>query len=227
LSWISKLNPTFIASPCHLKNRACSVGISSQNPTVKKSRLDEHRAWIAKQLAGNASFQEIRDGLAKKGCDVKHETVRKWIKLNKPVKYKGHKRGRRKSVITSLLTIFPDDPKDLKIPLLFELAPKIFAHSSASAFDAKTKVAIDLLHNAGIPVDETCHPRDWLLPAKALSKLTDLELCLLTYLLSDLSGPRSRETTAEQQDRLLQLLLLASRLKAKIRGGLDFTFAEV
>jgi hypothetical protein len=221
------LNPTFIASSCDLKTRACSVGIFSQNPTVKKSKLDEHCAWIAKQLAGSASFQEIRDGLAKKGCDVKHETVRKWIKLNKPVKYKGHKRGRRKSVITSLLTILPDDPKDLKIPLLFELAPQLFVHSTPLAFDAKTKVAMDILQNAGIQVDQTLHPRDWLLPAQALSKLADLELCLLAYLLSELSGPRSRATTVEHQDWSTQLMLLASRLKAKIKVELDFTFAEV
>ena len=195
---------------------------------MRTSALEPHTAWITKQLQNGASIQQIRDRLAaEKGCDLHHESVRKWIKSRKLIKYEGRKRGRRKTVFPAILSFLPENSADLEIPQLLELAPKILSGSLNSVLDAKSTVAIDLLDGVGIHVDQTIPPHAWPLSARTLSRLSDLDVFLLAYLLSDIASPPTRGTSEEYRSWLRQVLLLACQIKTKIKDGADFTICEI
>ena len=195
---------------------------------MRTSALEPHTAWITKLLQNGATIQQIRDRLAAdKGCDLHHESVRKWIKSRKLLKHDGRKRGRSKTVFPGLLSFLPDNPADLEIPKLLELAPKILSGSLHSVLDAKFTVAFDLFEGVGIQVDQTIPPHDWHLSARTLSKLSDLDIFLLAYLLSDIARPPVRDTAEVYRSWLFQVMRLACKIKSKIKDGIDFTVSGI
>ena len=184
---------------------------------MRKSKLDAHTAWITNELLNGTSIMEIRDGLATMDCDVKHETVRKWIKSRKLVKFVAHKRGRPKSksdVSFCILAKVPtEDEKKEPLPACLMLF-SVFVRSNDDG-----TCAAEALAQIGIVVDPKVPKREWILPAARLKALKDLELCLLAYLVSDMQVPPVEAHYPVLAEWFSELIGITGRLKTAIAVG--------
>ena len=85
---------------------------------------------------------------------------------------------------------------------------------------------MEALADSGVDVSSVDHLEEILIPRRLLTQLGDLEIYLLTHLLSDLRGPIGREERGFRE--WVEILTIrASRLKARFREGRDATVAEL
>lgn len=191
---------------------------------MKKSKLDPHADWIAMQLRNGANIQEVRDLLAsKKRCSVKHETLRKWISSRKPVGYTGRKPGRPKSS-AAVGFKFLDASADKGLPLFVTRFFPSAAPKPASPHLAAGGLALLILERLGLQIDENIPKYQWTLKPKDLQSMTDLEILMLAYILSDLDVPPLPATAADMTAKNTKaferwwfpLVRIAMRLKAAI-----------
>ena len=103
----------------------------------------------------------------------------------------------------------------------------LFLESRSSRPSGRVAAAEAFLRSAGIVTDASIPPWRWILPAKSLAGVSDVELLLLAYLLSDRPEPPARGTTATQRSWLVALMRDASKMRAKIKKGLNFRFEEI
>jgi len=68
---------------------------------------------------------------------------------------------------------------------------------------------------------------DWILPARRLPKLTDFELLLVVYVLSDIESPPLDKIFKDFSDWLNKLIEPASRLKASILKGTNIRVRDM
>ena len=127
----------------------------------------------------------------------------------------------------SFLKFLSDDPYDVTRSALIASALDLFTGSKETQLTRRFRVAGEVFERAGVQIDQSVAPGQWILPAAKLAILSDLELTLIAYLLSDLPGPPNHGTGIEYKNWLHELLRVAARLKAKIEAGENFTFAEL
>ncbi len=135
----------------------------------------------------------------------------------------GHPKGNH-----SILKFLPDYPyDDVTQSSLIASALGLFAGSKETRLTCRFRAAGEVFERAGVQIDQSVVPGQWILPAADLAFLSDLELTLIAYLLSDLPGPPNHGSITEYKNWLHELLKAAARLKAKIKVGLNFTFSEL
>lgn len=144
-----------------------------------------------------------------------------------PAILKKRSKGRRKIPDQVSLRFVPDISSEIAIPPFLESILDMLSGTADARLKARFKAAADLFQNAGIQIDLTISPKDWMLPARALSSLSDLELTCIVYLLSDRPGPPTQGSRADAKNWLHDLMATTSRLKASIKTGIDFTVAEL
>ena len=127
----------------------------------------------------------------------------------------------------SFLKFLSDDPYDVTRSALIAPALDLFVGSKDSRLTRRYRTAGEVFERAGVLIDQSLPAGQWILPAAELAYLSDLELTLIAYLLSDLPGPPNRGTGIGYKIWLHELLRVADRLKAKIMAGVDFTFSEI
>lgn len=195
---------------------------------MPKSKLDPHADLILELLAKKARNGKILKILLAKSVDTSLEGVRTWVNANAdPKLLKGRGKGRTRNPEHARFSFIPDHRDPMTIPLVLEAALSLFSGSRSSRLNDRVKTAEALLSSARIKVDPTIPPWQWILPAKSLAALADVELMLLAYLLSDRTDPPSRGTTSAYQSWLVDLMRDAAKLRAKINEGLNFRFEEI
>lgn len=202
--------------------------IDQDGRQMKKSNLNDHADQILGLLRRNATNEQIVEILLAKPFVTSLEAVRKWVKINAdPAALERRSKGRRKIPDQVCLRFVPDISSEVTIPLFLESILEMFAGTADSRQKARLIAAAHLFQEAGIQIDLTISPKDWMLPARALSSLSDLELTCIVYLLSDRPGPPTRGRCADAKNWLHDLMATTSRLKANIKRGIDFTIAEL
>lgn len=76
-------------------------------------------------------------------------------------------------------------------------------------------------YQLGIPYDENLPRNQWTIPAKLVANLSDLEYCLLAYLVSDLQPPPLGGITQDFEEWVEKIMGGACRLKAAVSQGID------
>jgi hypothetical protein len=195
---------------------------------MPRSNLDPHAELILDLLAKKLTNDEILEILQAKPVKTSLEAVRAWIKRNvDPNLLKGRGKGRRRKPDHARFSFLPDHRDPMTIPIVLEVAISLYSESRSSRLSDRVATAEALLHSAGIVADASTPPWQWILPAKSLAGVSDVELLLLAYLLSDRPEPPVRGTTAAHRSWLLDLIRDASKMRAKIKKGHNFTFSEI
>ncbi len=195
---------------------------------MPKSRLDPHAELILDLLVKEADNGEILDILLAKSVDTSQEGVRTWINRNAdPKLLKDRGKGRKRKPKHARFSFIPDHRDPMDMPAFLEAALSLFSGSRSSRLNDRVKAAEAFVSSARIKVDPTIPPWQWILPAKSLAALADVELLLLAYLLSDRTEPPSRGTTSAYQSWLVDLMRDAAKLRAKINESLNFRFEEI
>lgn len=195
---------------------------------MKKSILNDHADQIHDLLRRNATNEKILEILLAKPVVTSLEALRLWVNANAdPAILKKRSKGRRKIPDQVSLRFVPDISSEIAIPPFLESILDMLSGTADARLKARFKAAADLFQNAGIQIDLTISPKDWMLPARALSSLSDLELTCIVYLLSDRPGPPTQGSRADAKNWLHDLMATTSRLKASIKTGIDFTVAEL
>ena len=127
----------------------------------------------------------------------------------------------------SFFNFLSDDRYDVTRLALIASALDLFVGSKDSRLNRRFRAAGEVFERAGVQIDQSVAPGQWILPAAEMAFLSDLELTLIAFLLSGLPGPPNRGTGTEYKIWLHELLEVADRLKAKIEAGENFTFAEL
>ena len=199
-------------------------------------------------------LQVLQDHGVKTSCEAVRMWVNSYVKTaglpkrKKGKRSKSSNRVRNKSVVVppevtapplaesaldlpkgnhSFLKFLSDDPYDVTRSALIASALDLFVGSKDSRLTRRFRATGEVLEMAGVQIDLSVGPGQWILPAAKLAIFSDLELTLIAYLLSDLPGPPNQGTSNEYKNWLHELLEVAARLKAKIMAGVDFTFGEI
>jgi hypothetical protein len=113
------------------------------------------------------------------------------------------------------------------LPAFLEDALSLFFAPRTAKTGGRAGTAETFLQAAGISVDPSTPPWQWILPAKSLAGVSDVELLLLVYLLSDRPEPPARGTTTAHRSWLVDLIRDAAKMRTKIKKGLNFRFEEI
>jgi hypothetical protein len=195
---------------------------------MPKSNLDPHAELILDLLAKDLTNEEILETLRAKPVKTSLEAVRSWIKKHAdPNLLKGRGKGRRRNPEHARFSVIPDHRETMILPAFLESALSLFFTPRTAKTGGRVGAAETFLQSAGISVDPSTPPWRWILPAKSLTGVSDVELLLLVYLLSDRPEPPARGTTAAHRSWLVDLIRDAAKMRAKIKKGLNFRFEEI
>jgi len=195
---------------------------------MPRSLLNNHADLILGMVEAGATNKQIRDALLAKSVSTSLEGVRVWIIKYAPsdlLENRGP--GRRKNPKPARLDFLPDHRDKMELPLLLEASIDLLLSQQSARLDAKQSLAEALIRLAKIPVDVTIPPAKWMLPAKALKEISDLELMLLTYALSDHHSDPPTHGTHAYRTWLLGLMRDAASMRVKINRGKNFCLAEL
>jgi len=195
---------------------------------MAKSKLDPYADLIFELLRKELSNEEILEVLVAKSAETSLEGVRIWINKNAdPDLLKDRGKGRRRKPKPARFSVIPDHRDPMNLPAFLEGALSLFFTPRAARPGARVTIAETFLRSANISVNPTTPPWQWLLPAKSLTALADVELLLLAYLLSDRPEPPSRGMTAAYRSWLVDLMYDAAKMRAKINKKQNFRFEEI
>lgn len=195
---------------------------------MKRPTLNDHADQIRDLLHRNATNDQILEILLAGQVKTSLEAVRQWVNANvDSATLKKRRQGRRRIPEQVSLGFVPDISSKISVPSFLESFVETFSGTGDSRLRARHKAAADLFQHAGIQIDLTIAPKDWILPARALSSLSDLELTVIVYLLADRPPPPTQGRRSDARNWLHDLMAMTSRLKAKIRRGINFTVAEL
>ena len=195
---------------------------------MAKSKLDPHTDLIFELLGKKLSNEEILEVLVAKPVETSLEGVRTWINKNAdPKLLKDRGKGRRRKPKPARFSLIPDHRDPVILSAFLESALGLYFTPPTARPGARLAVAETFLCSADISVDPATPPWQWLLPAKSLTALADVELLLLAYLLSDRPEPPSPGTTAAYRSWLVDLMHDAAKMRAKINKKQNFRFEEI
>ena len=196
---------------------------------MPRSILHQHRSLIIRKLEKKATNQEILDALLATSVNTSLEAVRDWVNKNAPAHLlKGRGKGRPKKTKLVRFDFLVDHQDKMELPPFLETSLELLlCRRPDGRSNAKLCLAEALLRSAKIPIDVTIPPPEWILPAKALKEISDLELMLLTYALSDHHSDPPTHGTHAYRTWLLGLMRDAAAMRAKIKRGINFTLSEI
>jgi len=193
----------------------------------KKNELEVHASLIRELHGKGKTIDQILQALLARKVVVGRETLRKWVHADPesaalPKKTK----GRPRSDHLPLFRFLPDDPAKLRSNIEYPDFLLAFL-SVAYAEDFRLAAVSRAIKQAGIPVNEDRPLLEWTIPGRVLGKLSDLEICLLAYLLSGYRAPLPAKHEVIFGEWLQGITAYGSRLKAKIMEGGDYTVGEL
>ncbi len=194
---------------------------------MKKDKLDEHADLILGLLRQDATITAIWEELKGRGISVAYETVRKWVAAHSEGggTFQKKKPGSPKGDKPVSLGFLPDHPITGPCPVPAYLTPLVY--QCRSNWMLAATCAEQTMQALGVPVDSGIPRPDWILPARRLTKLTDLELLLVVYVLSDIESPPLDKIFKDFSDWLNKLIEPASRLKASILKGANIRVCDL
>lgn len=194
---------------------------------MPRSILHDHADLIIDMVGDGATNEEIRDALLAKPVPTSIEAVRVWVKKNAPpwmLEDRGP--GRRKNPKPVRLRFLPEANAEVTVPPLLEATVQLLTGAGPNVRE-RSIFAESILQTAGIQVDTSIPPSQWRLAGKMLADISDLELVLLTYALSDHHSPPSNRQTHALRTWLTGLVRDSAAVKAKIIEGADFSVSEI
>ncbi len=195
---------------------------------MPRSILDQHPDLILGMLEKGATNQEILDALLAESVPTSLEAVRVWVNKHAPAHLlKDRSKGRRRNPNPVRFDFLPDHRDTMELPPFLVAALGLLLSDSASRYSAKLSLAVALLRSAKIRVDVTTPPTQWTLPAMALTEISDLELILLAYALSNHHSDPPINQSSAYKSWLLGLVRKAANMRAKIKRGINFSFSEI
>ncbi|MEI6607847.1 MAG: hypothetical protein WCP35_21305 [Verrucomicrobiota bacterium] len=196
---------------------------------MKKRKLDAHAEQIRMMLSDGASNSQIQQALMAMKVEVSLETVRTWVISNpEAARLKKRGKGRPKSDYAPLFNFLPEDPAALGWAIGCPSIFRVFLDSGVNDLELRMATIAQAIMRIGIPVDQDLPLLQWTIPARVLTKLHDLEICFMAFLLSGLLlPPIGNRDESLFVDCLQDLTLYASVLKARIKKGGDMTVGEL
>lgn len=191
---------------------------------MKEPKLNRHRDLIHRIHRGKKSIRQTWVALGAEGVVVAYDTLRAWLGKNPgPAAMPMFGKGRRKAPESPLFRLLPRNGEEI---LANDPSPALFNTFLNCPDDFRMHVLKEALAQSGVDFDPCADFNDLLVPGRLLAQLGDLEICLLTYLLSDLPppvGPAERGFP----DWAKIVTIRAAKLKGRFREGRDATVAEL
>jgi len=187
---------------------------------ARPSKLTPHAPRIQRLMLEGATALAIWEDLKTLEVPVSYEGVRKWIKSNPVdgVSLKG--RGRPRSVEAGRFDFLPDT-----FSVACPLQTPVFMLPFLAIFSGTEEIRLELTKRAfgqlGLPFDEVLPRTEWVLPALRLANLSDLDYCIVAYLVSDLPSPPLGGITQHFDAWFAQLMVGACRLKTAVKQECD------
>ena len=191
---------------------------------MKEPKLNSHRELIHRIHRGKKSIRQTWIALKAEGVVVAYDTLRAWIGRNPaPAVMPKFGKGRRKSPEPPLFRILPRNGEEISAN---EPSPALFTTFLNCPYDFRMHVMKEVLEKAGVDFDPSAVFEDLMIPGPLLAQLGDLEICLLTYLLSDMQPPVGQPERGFP-DWAKILTTRAARLKARFGEVRDATVSEL
>lgn len=183
----------------------------------RKGKLTPYAPRIHRMLHEGATALAIWENLKRLGVPVSYEGVRKWIKANPVdgIALKGP--GRPQSIESGQLDFLPVEPPIIGLPStpLFLLP---FVASVSATEEIRLEVTKQAFRELSLPFADNRPRSEWIIPAQALANHSDMEYCLVAYLLSDLPSP-PLGSTEDFETWVGKLMVGAWRLKDAVKRG--------
>ena len=186
--------------------------------------LNRHAELIHRIHREEKTVRGTWNALKAEGIVVAYETLRAWLGRNPgPTRVPTVGKGRPRLSLSQLFRLLPRDGGAISSNEQF---PLLFMTFLDCPDDFRAQLLMEALADSGVDVSSVDHLEEILIPRRLLTQLGDLEIYLLTHLLSDLRGPIGREERGFRE--WVEILTIrASRLKARFREGRDATVAEL
>ncbi|MEY4568781.1 MAG: hypothetical protein RLZZ398_220 [Verrucomicrobiota bacterium] len=191
---------------------------------MKEPKLNRHRELIHRIHRGKKSIRQTWIALNAEGVVVAYDTLREWLGKNpgSAVIPKLGK-GRRRTPESPLFRLLPRNAEEISAN---DPSTALFTTFLPCPDDFRIHVLMEALAASGVDFDPCAEFKDLLIPGRLLAQLGDLEICLLTYLLSDMQPPVGQPERGFP-DWAKILTIRAAKLKARFRAGSDATVAEL
>jgi hypothetical protein len=199
-----------------LKNYLRNSGPYIQPTIMKKSKLDLHRDFVMQRLQSKTSISKIRRDLAERGCSISHSALSEWIDTTaaaQGIQLPPRKRGRPKKSNPALLAFLPEegelDPELQTLPVFLFAIQEMPAEIMRSCRN-------HALEHLGLPKSLIFSSLESNV-LERLASLTDVELCLLALLRSDLPAPPLTKGHEKLTRWFYDLVECACKLRSEIR----------
>lgn len=154
---------------------------------------------------------------------VSYEGVRRWIHANPVAGITLNGPGRPAE--TNSFDFLPQlsDLPTAKAPAF--LLP--FATIYAEPENIRLEVTKRAMWQLGLPYHESVPRMEWILPADRLARCSDLEFCIVAFMVSNLPPPPLDGIAQHYEEWLAKLMAGATRLKEAVKEGRATTGAEI
>ena len=186
----------------------------------RRGKLTPHGSRIHRMLREGATAIAIWQDLRRLEVFVSYEAVRKWIKSNPIDGISLNGPGRPPSVESSRFDFLP-----VEMPIVGLPQTPVFLLPFVAIFSGTEEIRMEVTKHAfcqlGLAFDETRPRSEWLIPAQRLANLSDLEYCLVAYLISNLTAPPLCGIAQDFKAWFGKLMVGACRLKDAVNRGCD------
>lgn len=186
----------------------------------RKGKLTPHAHRIHRMLRQGETALAIWKELQRLQVPVSYEGVRKWIKSNPIDGITLNGPGRPKSVESGRFDFLP-----IEIPIVGLPQTPVFLLPLVAILSATEEIRMEVTKQAfcklGLAFDETRPRSEWIIPAQRLVNISDLEYCLVAYLISNLPSPPLGGISQQFEDWFGKLMVGAWRLKDAVHLGCD------
>ncbi len=187
---------------------------------IRKGKLTPYASQIHRKLRDGSKALAIWKDLKRQKVSVTYEGVRKWIHANPIEGVCLGSPGRPQSAGTNRFDFLGGESPMYGLPSApAYLLP--FLAIYARPEDVRLEVTRRAFFQLGLRYDEDLHRTEWMLSAGKLKSLSDLEYCLIAYLVSDLPSPPLDGIDLHFESWFEKLTFGAKRLKSAASQGCD------
>jgi len=192
----------------------------------RRSKIAPHASMIHRLLREGESVLAIHKQLEDLQVSVSYEGLRKWVHANPVEGVVLNGPGRPRSGDTSPFDFLPENLSEISAakPPAFLLP---FAALYAEPESIRLEVTKRAMWQLGLPYHDLVPRTEWILPADRLARCSDLEYCIVAYMVSNLPPPPLDGITLHYEEWLAKLMSGATRLKAATKEGLDICGADL
>lgn len=188
----------------------------------RKSKITAHAPRIRRLLREGKTAHTIWKELQSLELSLSYEGLRKWIHANPIEGITLNGPGRPRSIEINPFNFLPAELPDLpstKAPAFILALIALYSEPE----DIRMEVTKRAFWQLGLPFDEELPRTEWFLPAQRLIQCSDLEFCLVAYLVSNLPTPPLGGITLHFEEWFEKLMAGAARLKEAAKHGRDTT----